>query len=99
MARAMGLTVFGTAGTDKGLELIKREGAHHAFNHAKPGYQEEIMKASGGRGVDVILEMLANGNLSGDLKMLAIEGRVVGISSRGDVTITPRDLSSRCASL
>jgi NADPH2:quinone reductase len=99
MARAMGLTVFGTAGTDKGLDLAKREGARQAFNHAKPGYQEEIMKASGGRGVDVILEMLANVNLGGDLKMLALEGRVVVIGSRGDVTITPRDLMSRRASI
>jgi NADPH:quinone reductase len=99
IARAMGLTVFGTAGTDKGLELIKREGAHQAFNHAKAGYHEEIMKASGGRGVDMILEMLANVNLGGDLKMLALEGRVVVIGSRGDVTITPRDLMSRRASI
>jgi NADPH2:quinone reductase len=99
IARAMGLTVFGTAGTDKGLQLIQREGAHQAFNHAKPGYQEEIMKASGGRGVDVILEMLANVNLGGDLKMLALHGRVVVIGSRGDVTITPRDLMSRRASV
>jgi NADPH2:quinone reductase len=99
IARAMGLTVFGTAGTDKGLELIKREGAHQAFNHAKAGYHEEIMRGSGGRGVDVILEMLANVNLGGDLKMLALEGRVVVIGSRGDVAITPRDLMSRRASI
>jgi NADPH:quinone reductase len=49
--------------------------------------------------VDVILEMLANVNLGGDLKMLALEGRVVVIGSRGDVTITPRDLMSRRASV
>jgi NADPH2:quinone reductase len=95
----MGMTVFGTAGTDKGLELVKREGAHQAFNHRSAGYHEEIMKASGGKGVDVILEMLANANLGGDLKMLALEGRVVVIGSRGDVTITPRDLMSRRASV
>lgn len=99
IARAMGMTVFGTAGTDKGLELVKREGAHHAFNHRSAGYHEEIMKASGGKGVDVILEMLANVNLGGDLKMLALEGRVIVIGSRGDVTITPRDLMSRRASV
>ena len=99
IVRAIGLTVFGTAGTDKGLELVKREGAHEAFNHTKAGYQDEIMKASGGRGVDVILEMLANVNLGGDLKMLALQGRVVVIGSRGDVTITPRDLMSRRASV
>jgi NADPH2:quinone reductase len=99
IARAMGMTVFGTAGTDKGLELVKREGAHQAFNHRHAGYHEEIMKASAGRGVDVILEMLANVNLGADLKMLATEGRVVVIGSRGDVTITPRDLMSRRASV
>ena len=99
IATAMGLAVFGTAGTDKGLELVKREGAHQAFNHTKAGYQDEIMKASGGRGVDVILEMLANVNLAGDLKMLALHGRVVVIGSRGDVTITPRDLMTRRASV
>src|SRR5712671_240196 len=99
IARAIGLTVFGTAGTDKGLELVKREGAHQAFNHTKAGYQDDIMKASGGRGIDVILEMLANVNLGGDLKMLALHGRVVVIGSRGDVTITPRDLMVRRASV
>jgi NADPH2:quinone reductase len=99
IARTMGSAVFGTAGTDKGLELVKREGAHQAFNHTKAGYQDEIMKASGGRGVDVILEMLANVNLGGDLKMLAMHGRVVVIGSRGDVTITPRDLMTRRSSV
>jgi NADPH2:quinone reductase len=99
IGRAMGMTVFGTAGTDKGLELVKREGAHQAFHHTKPGYQEEILKATNGRGVDVILEMLANVNLGGDLKMLALHGRVVVIGSRGDVTITPRDLMVRRASV
>jgi NADPH2:quinone reductase len=99
MARAMGLTVFGTAGTDKGLELARREGAHQTFNHSKAGYHEEIMKATGGRGVDVILEMLANVNLGGDLKLLAMNGRVVVVGSRGDVTVTPRDLMVRRASV
>ncbi len=99
LARAMGLTVFGTAGTDKGLALVQREGAYQTFNHSKAGYHEEILKASGGRGVDVILEMLANVNLGGDLKLLALQGRVVVIGSRGDVTITPRDLMMRRASV
>jgi NADPH2:quinone reductase len=99
IAHAMGMTVFGTAGTVKGAELVKREGAHNVFNHRGSGYQEEIMKASAGKGVDVILEMLANVNLGNDLKMLALQGRVVVIGSRGDVTITPRDLMSRRASI
>jgi len=99
LARAMGLTVFGTAGTEKGLELAKREGAHRVFDHSKPGYQEQIIKATDGRGVDLILEMLANKNLGQDLKLLATHGRVIVIGSRGDVTLTPRDLMARRASI
>jgi len=98
MARAMGLAVFGTAGTSRGIELVKREGAHQAFEHGKAGYADEIMKATGGRGVDIILEMLANVNLATDLKLLAVNGRVIIIGNRGEITINPRDLMARRAS-
>lgn len=97
--RAMGCTIFGTAGTAKGLSLIEREGAHLSFDHSKPDYKEQILKATAGKGVDVILEMLANVNLGADLKLLAPYGRVIVIGSRGDVTITPRDLMARRASV
>jgi len=96
-ARAMGMTVFGTAGTQKGLDLIRKEGAHQAFDHSKQGYTEEIMKATGGNGVDVILEMLANVNMSNDLKLLALNGRVIIIGNRGEININPRDLMLRRA--
>jgi len=99
MARAMGLIVFGTAGTQRGLELVKREGAQQAFDHSKPGYQEEIMKATGGRGVDIILEMLANVNLAHDTKLLATRGRVIVIGNRGEVAINARELMMRRASV
>jgi NADPH2:quinone reductase len=99
IARAMGMTVFGTAGTDKGLELVRSVGAQQAFNHRNTGYTDAILKATGGRGVDVVLEMLANVNLAADLKLLARFGRVIVIGSRGDITITPRDLMARTASV
>jgi NADPH:quinone reductase len=99
IARAMGLTVLGTAGTPKGLELARREGAHQVFDHRKAGYQEEILQATGNRGVDIILEMLANINLSHDTKLLANDGRVIVIGSRGEVTINPRELMTRRASI
>ena len=98
-ARAAGLTVLGTAGTDRGRELARREGAHHVLDHTAAGYKDEIMSLTGGKGVDVILEMLANVNLGADLKLLAPGGRVVVIGSRGDVTVTPRDLMARDASV
>src|SRR6202051_4388739 len=90
LARAMGLTIFGTAGTEPGLELIKREGANHAFNHTKAGYEDEILKAHDGKGVDIMLEMLANVNLPKDLKLLATNGRVIVIGDHGGNTISPR---------
>jgi NADPH2:quinone reductase len=99
IARALGLVVLGTAGTSQGLELARREGAHQVFDHRQPGYQEAILEATGGRGVNVVLEMLANVNLGADLKLLAPNGRVIVIGSRGDVTITPRDLMRRRASI
>ena len=92
IARAMGLKVLGTAGTPKGLEMAKREGAHQVFDHRKSGYQEEILQSTGNRGVDIILEMLANVNLAYDTKLLANNGRVIVIGSRGEVTINPREL-------
>ncbi|MGD0492861.1 MAG: NADPH:quinone reductase [Steroidobacteraceae bacterium] len=98
-ARAAGLTVIGTAGTDKGLELIAQQGAHYAVNHHGPDYQAKIVELTQGRGADAILEVLANVNLGHDLRMLASGGRVVVVGSRGDATITPRDLMSRDASI
>jgi NADPH2:quinone reductase len=99
MARALGLTVVGTAGTERGLDLVKKEGAHHVFDHTKQGYSEEILKATGGRGIDVVLEMLANVNLATDLKLLAPLGRVIVIGNRGEITINPRELMARRASV
>jgi NADPH:quinone reductase len=99
LARAFGLTVFGTASSQKGREVVTREGAHKVFDHSKSGYLDEIMKATGGRGVDIVLEMLANVNLANDLKLLAANGRVIVIGNRGEITINPRDLMGRRGSI
>ncbi|HWX43322.1 MAG TPA: NADPH:quinone reductase [Blastocatellia bacterium] len=99
LARAAGMTVIGTAGSDRGLKLAQEQGAHHVLNHHNPGYMDEVLALTGGRGVDVILEMVANVNLGKDLKVLARGGRVVVIGSRGVVEIDPRDTMGRNASI
>jgi NADPH2:quinone reductase len=99
MARAAGMVVIGTAGSDAGQKLVKEQGAHHALSHSTEGYLDELMKLTDGRGVDLILEMLANKNLAGDLKVLAKNGRVVVIGSRGTVEINPRDTMAREADI
>lgn len=99
IARASGMTVIGTAGSEKGRKLATEQGAHYMLDHHAPDHMEKIMELTNGRGVDVILEMLANVNLAGDMKMLARGGRVVVIGSRGTVEIDPRDAMSRDAAI
>ena len=99
LARARGLRVFGTAGSDEGRKLAREQGAHEVFDHRAPDQFEQIMKATGGRGVDVIVELLANVNLGKDLTILAKGGRVAIIGSRGRVEIDPRDAMQRDADL
>src|SRR5262252_1963339 len=99
LARARGLRVFGTAGSEDGIKLVREQGAHEVFDHRTPDHFEQIMKATNGRGVDVIVEMLANVNLGKDLTILAKGGRVVIIGSRGRVEIDPRDTMQRDADI
>jgi NADPH2:quinone reductase len=96
LARAAGVNIVGTAGSDAGLQLVRDEGAHHAFNHRAPGYLAEAVKVTaGGKGFDAILEMLANVNLDHDLDALAPAGRVIVIGSRGPIQIDPRKTMSK----
>ena len=90
LARAAGLTVIGTSGSEQGRALAAEQGAHYVADHKDPDHMEQILSITGGRGVDVILEMLANVNLGKDLGALAFSGRVVVIGSRGPVEIDPR---------
>ena len=90
IARAHGLLVIGTAGTDRGRSLAREQGAHHVLDHRNPAYLDELMKLTGGRGVDLVIEMLANENLDKDLGVLAKNGRVVVVGSRGRIEIDPR---------
>jgi NADPH2:quinone reductase len=104
LARAAGLTIIGTAGTEKGRKLVLEQGAHHVLDHSAPGYLEQVVSLTSGRGVDVILEMLANVNLGHDLNVLARGGRVAAIGNRGPgnqgtVSINPRAAMSRDAAI
>ena len=99
LARAAGMTVIGTGGTEKGRSLVAEQGAHHVLDHRAPDYLEQAVALTGGRGMDVILEMLANVNLDKDLNILARGGRVVVIGNRGTVEINPRSAMSRDAAI
>ena len=99
LARAAGLTVIGTAGSEKGEELVRKEGAHHVLDHNAADCADKLMSLTGGSGADVILEMLANKNLGKDLQLVASGGKVIIIGSRGTVEVNPRDAMMREASV
>lgn len=92
LAHAAGVKVIGTGGTEKGRKLVSEQGAHHVLDHHASNYLDQIQALTAARGVDVILEMLANVNLDKDLKALAMRGRVVIIGSRGRTEIDARDI-------
>jgi NADPH2:quinone reductase len=95
LARAAGLRVIGTVGSERGRKLVLAEGAHEVLDHSTPNHFEQALAATGGRGYDLILEMLANVNLGRDLGILAPHGRVSVVGSRGNAEITPRDMMGR----
>jgi NADPH:quinone reductase len=95
IARAHGMTVIGTAGTEEGMRLVRDQGAHHVLGHRDANYLQQVPALTGGRGVDVILEMLANVNLDRDLDVIAPHGRVAVIGNRGRVEIDPRKMMGK----
>lgn len=99
LAVAHGCIVVGTAGTEAGLDLVCNQGVAMTLNHRTPGYTDRLMAFTGGRGVDVVLEMLANVNLERDLGLLAKRGRVVVIGNRGRVEIDARQAMARDADI
>jgi NADPH2:quinone reductase len=97
MARAAGLRVFGTAGTDRGRKLVEEQGAHDVFDHTATDYHKQIIANAGGKGVDLVIEMLANVNLVRDLEMIVVRGRVVIVGNRGSIELNPRAIMSKDA--
>jgi NADPH:quinone reductase len=89
-AKAVGLTVIGTAGSDEGKELAKEQGAGAVFDHTDEDHFGDIREYTGGKGVEIIIEMLANVNLERDFEALAMCGRIVVVGNRGSLLFTPR---------
>lgn len=99
IALAHKMTVIGTAGTREGEQMLEKQGVKYVLNHHDAGYISDALGATCGRGIDIVLEMLANVNLGVDLTILRRNGRVVIIGSRGEATIDPRQAMSRDAAI
>jgi len=80
LARAFGARVLTTAGSDEKCEAAKKLGAEHAFNYKTTDWVAESKKATGGRGVDVILDIVGGDYIPRNLDLLAVEGRLLQIA-------------------
>jgi len=95
IGKALGARVIGTAGSAEGRRLVEQLGADAVLDHKDEGHLQNVAELTGGRGADVIVELLANVNLGKDLPALAPGGRVVVVGSRGTVEVNPRDLMQK----
>ena len=85
MAKAAGATVIATAGSDQKCAACVKLGADHAINYRSADFVEEVKRITEGRGVDVILDMVAGAYVARELKCLAEDGRLVFIAVQGGV--------------
>jgi len=93
LARARGARVLATAGTPEKCAACERLGAERAVNYRAEDFADAAKQATGGRGVDVILDMVGGDYIARDLDCLAPDGRLVLIAflggSRADVDFRP----------
>jgi len=85
IAKALGATVIVTAGSDDKCEACRTLGADHAINYRTSDFVEEAKKLTGGKGVDVILDMVAGDYVAREIECLAEDGRLVIIAVQGGV--------------
>jgi NADPH:quinone reductase len=86
MAKAMGATVVVTAGSDDKCQACLDLGADHVINHRTQIFEDEVLKITDGRGVDVVLDMVAGAYIARGLSCLAQDGRLVVIAVQGGVS-------------
>jgi NADPH:quinone reductase len=93
------LKVIGTASSPEGKQLVHEQGADAVFDHSDVDHLMEIHEFTDGKGVDIIIEMLANENLERDFEALAMFGRIVIVGNRGSIQFTPRQAMTKDATI
>ncbi|HUH60216.1 MAG TPA: NAD(P)H-quinone oxidoreductase [Candidimonas sp.] len=88
LATAMGHKVYATAGSDERVKAVEGLGALQGINYRTRDYVDEIKNATGGKGVDVVLDMVAGEYINRDLQCLADDGRIVIIALLGGAKAT-----------
>ncbi|NYT43519.1 NAD(P)H-quinone oxidoreductase [Alcaligenaceae bacterium] len=88
LATAMGHKVFATAGSDERARAVEELGAVVGINYRTQDYVEEVKKATDGKGVDVVLDMVAGEYINRNISCLADDGRIVLIAVLGGAKAT-----------
>jgi NADPH2:quinone reductase len=83
MAKAMGATVIVTAGSDDKCAACLKLGADHAINYKTADFAEDVKTLTAGKGVNVILDMVAGSYVAREMGCLAEDGRLVFIAVQG----------------
>ncbi len=85
LAKSLGATVIATAGSDEKCAASLKLGADFAINYRTQDFEAEALRITGGRGVDVILDMVAGPYVAKEVQCLADDGRLVIIAVQGGV--------------
>ena len=85
LARAFGATVLATAGSDEKCAACLELGAHHAINYKSQDFVAEGKRLTQGKGVDVVLDMVAGDYVAREVECLAEDGRLVIIAVQGGI--------------
>ena len=85
LAKALGATVMATAGSDAKCQAMLALGADHAINYRTHEFEAEALRLTQGRGVDVVLDMVAGAYVAREINCLAEDGRLVIIAVQGGV--------------
>lgn len=88
LARIFGATVIATAGTDEKCEVCRRLGATRAINYRTGDFVAAVRDATGGAGVDVVLDIIGGDYLTRNLECLRLNGRLVQIGLLGGARAT-----------
>lgn len=92
LAKAFGATVYATAGSDEKCTAMTRFGADAAINYRTQDFAEEIKRLTGGKGLDVVLDMVGAAYFQRNLRCLALDGRLVIIAFLGGFEVEKADL-------
>jgi NADPH2:quinone reductase len=101
IGKLLGVEMYGTSSSDEKLSRVRQLGLQHGINYKKQDYEEAIQQLTGGKGVDVVFEMLGGEHLTKSVRCLRDFGRVItyGAATGEKALLDPRILYNKGTSV